>query len=492
VFILTLSVYVFFLFLIGCFASLKPTKTSEDIHLSGRTHGLITSSLSSCASTESGFVCLGMVGMGYSLGFNSFWILPAGIMGYLINWIVIGPKILNISISLKAVSITEIIERKTGSSPISNMVSLIIGLVSIIFLISYVSAQLVASGKVISSNLEIGGTLSIIFSSMIVIVYSCMGNFRAVAWTDNLQAILMFLVLLFIPIVVLFEIGGLDKLSILMTAMPSEFRSFTGGADSFLDVIMAIFPWLMLGLAYPGQPHAVSRLMAAKNKKLFFPAAILSCCWFVVIYGGAIFLGILTKIGFGLDRSIVTDPELILTNITSHLFSPFVSGLIIATILAAIGSTADSTLMSASTIVTRDYFRKYLTGYSNNFELKITRSVTLVLGTLSVFLATLMPSLVFKTVVFAWSGLGIFVGPSVIYCCLSRRSFAEPILFGLISTLICMVFFYSHSLNLLIGFIVNLMSILICHLFISNLKSINHNIERTNKNERSNESFTTI
>lgn len=465
--------YLFVLLLIGFLSSRRGRANSEDVHLASRSHGAVTAALSSCASTESGFVCLGMVGMGYTLGMNAFWILPAGIMGYCLNWLVLGPRIFKLSRTLRAYSLSELVLKRTGGTGTAKWVTFLLTVICIIFLISYVSAQFIASGKAVSVNADLSQASTLGIAASVIVFYACLGSYRAVVWTDILQALMMLFTLILVPTIAIYDLGGITAFWTAVEAQPGVYADSFAGAKSGGGMLMAALPWLMLGLAYPGQPHAVSRVMACRSRKLLVPAALISCIWFVCIYAGAIVLGMVVRVGFG-GLTALSDAESILPMVATAVFSPMVGGLILASILAAIASTADSALMAAATLVARALKgRAGLAGQTigTMSELSLTRLIILGLGALALLLAFALPNLVFSTVVFAWSGLGVFVGPALIYCCFARGSFATPILCGLIVTFIAMCFLKSHSLNLLLGFVINNAVMLGSHFWIRRFRT---------------------
>lgn len=497
--------YAFAVLSISIWAARKPQNSAEEIHLGGRTHGKWTSALSASASTESGFVLLGMVGMGYSVGANAFWIVPAGIFGYLLMWIVLGPKLRQKSIHYKAVTMPELIALTTGGGRTSRIAAVVASLLALIFLTAYVSAQFAAAGKAISTQFGLPFWSAVVIGASLVALYAAIGGFRAVSWTDNVQAAMMLLALVVLPIVVIGHIGGIDTMLSRLSAIDPSLTSLTGGAEG-KDVVMAIIPWLMLGLAYPGQPHALARLMSTRDNRIFKSAAVIAVLWFILIYSGAVLLGMAARAGFSGLVEIASDPERVLPVLAIQFLPGIIAGMVVASILAAISSTADSTLLSATTTIVRDLrfslrvaiadesedaaFKKRFDPNENedsirqvnkppagslrkkspdsNYELTAMRIFIVVLSTLAVGLALSdQTGNVFGLVLYAWSGLGAALGPTVLYCALASRPRALPALYGLLVGGCAAFILHGYVLDLLVSFTASLSTILVSHLFLS-------------------------
>lgn len=464
---------------IGLWASRKSQSTPEEIHLGGREHGKWTSALSSSASTESGFVLLGMVGMGFSVGANAFWIVPAGVFGYLLMWLVLGPKLRQKSADLKVVTMPELIAVSTGGGRVSRLASVLASLLALTFLCAYVSAQFNAAGKALSVQFEMPFWTAAVTGATLVVVYALLGGFRAVSWTDNVQALMMLFALVALPVIVVAHLGGPAAMLEKLGAVDPKLTSLTGGAQG-AGVLMATLPWLMLGLAYPGQPHAVARLMAAKDQSVFRPAAVIAIVWFVLIYSGAVTLGMAARAGFAGVEEIAKDPEHILP-VLAHDFLPgLVAGVTVAAIMAAICSTADSTLLSAATTVVRDlraaWIRSRTKGGSTEMresattELMLVRGVILLLACVATAVA-LSDSTgnVFGLVLYAWSGLGASLGPVTLYCALARRPHPVAALAGLLVGGTLAFAIQGHALDLLIGFSASAGAVIIVHFLATRL-----------------------
>ena len=450
---------------IGILATRRPQKTTEEIHLGNREHGIWTSALSTSASTESGFVLLGMVGMGYSRGISCFWMLPAGILGYSLNWLLLAPRLRRKSKEIKAVTIPEFISLSTGSTAVSKLAAASASFFAIIFLLAYISAQFSAAGKAISSQFPVTYTTGVFFAVALIVFYAVLGGFRAVSWTDNLQAIMMVFSLVILPAVILHKIGGFSVLLSTLEAKDTNLVSLTGGAQDIKGKLLIILPWLMIGIGYPGQPHGIARLMAVKDEKVFRWAPVIAMIWLVIIYTGAILLGMSARAGFESMSSIASDPETALPVLAVELMPGILAGITLAAIIAAISSTADSQLISAASTVSRD-IRAALHLPALKNELLATRVIIVSLAALSAYFAVRQIHVVFQFVLYAFFGLGASLGPAILYCTLCRNPGPLPALMGILTGGILTFFVQGYSLHFLISFFAAVLMIILSHFLI--------------------------
>ena len=459
--------YVILIFGIGYLASRRIKKTAEDVHLSGREHGTWTSALSASASTESGFVLLGMVGMGYAVGLNALWIVPAGMLGYWINWHLLGQKLRARSLQTGAITMPDLIRRSTGDTRISRIAAILASILAIIFLTAYTTAQFSAAGKALSTQFGTSHALGVMLGALLVIIYSGMGGFRAVAWSDNLQAAMMAFCLIVVPAIAIASAGGFGAVfDALRQIDPNLVDAFHGASG--LGMIAATVPWLMLALAYPGQPHAIARLMAAKDTVRFGNAYGIAAVWFAVVYTGAVLLGMTARAAFSDLGGIGADPETALPVLAEHFLPAVIVGITVAAIIAAITSTADSTLLSAASTVTLDGVER--TALKNRFDIVwLMRFTILILGGIAAWLALDEEGVVFHLVLYAWSGLGASLGPAVLYCALARRPQAPSALAGLVVGGTLAFVLHGYDYDLLIGFTGGAIAIGIMHYLVTTL-----------------------
>jgi len=460
--LIAFALYSIAVLYIGIRATWKPQNSGEEIHLGAREHGTWTSALSTSASTESGFVLLGMVGMGYAEGVSSFWMIPAGILGYALNWWVLAPKLRAKSEKLGAVTIPEYICLSTGNTGVSKIASGAASVFAIIFLLAYVSAQFCAAGKALSSQFPLSYPTAVFIAVTLIVFYAVLGGFRAVSWTDNLQAVMMVFALLILPVIVVHRVGGLSEMFTALAAKDPSLTSLTGGSSNFRGALLVIVPWLMIGVGYPGQIHGLTRLMATKDERTLKQAPLIAMAWLVIVYIGAIFLGLASRAGFEHLSAIASDPETALPVLAVEFMPGILAGITLAAITAAISSTADSQLIAASSTLVRD-IRSALRLPPPKKELRATRLAIAVLAVLSTYFAVRQSHMVFQFVLYAFFGLGASLGPAVLYCSLMKKPKALPALLGILAGGLTTFFVQRYTLHFLISFSASVSMITLGH-----------------------------
>lgn len=453
---------------IGVVAARRSTNTVDDVHLGSREHGTWTSALSASASTESGFVLLGMVGMGYQAGLNALWIVPAGIFGYLLNWVVLAPNLWDKTRDLDAVTVPEFIARSTNDR-FSRIAGGLAGLLGLIFLMAYVAAQFSAAAKALTGQFDISYTMATACATAFVGGYALLGGFRAVSWSDTLQAGMMVFALVILPIAVVGSVGGVGPMLDKLQAIDPALVSFTGGAESVSGILMAVLPWLMLGFAYPGQPHAVARLMAAENKDVFRWGPVIAISWFIIVYTGAVVLGMAAHAGFSEMQQIASDPEQVLPVLAVEFLPGILAGVTLAAIVAAITSTADSTLVASATTVLRD-LREAIGIEAPDRELWWNRAVLLALTGVAAVFAFRETPVVFDIVLIAWAGLGSSLGPTVLYCALAKRPNGPAAVSGLLTGGTLAFLLQDVEIDLLIGFLSSAAVVAVVHWVVNRIR----------------------
>ena len=221
--------------------------------------------------------------------------------------------------------------------------------------------------------------------------------------TDSIQAILMLIVALFLPLFLLVFIGGFDDLIFSVKAIGTEAEGSLTGVHTGLMGLGFIVGTISIGFGYPGQPFVVNRFMAARDIKAIKRGRIIAIGWATVIFGGMILLGLCAKVMY----STVSDPESVLFFVSQRLFGPVIAGIITAAVLSAIMSTADSQLLAVASSVDRDWKG------GKDTEISSARVAILLVVIFAVILSLFAPETIFVRVVFAWTALGAALVPMV-------------------------------------------------------------------------------
>ncbi len=411
--ILTISfvVYTLIIIVVGLYSSRERKQTDDDFVLANRELGPFVSALSASASAESGWVMLGLVGMAWGSGLSSLWIIPGIAIGYLFNWFVIADRLRVSTLASGAVTLPQYLGDRFGrDSKILQWISIIIITAA---MLGYVAAQMNAAGKAFDAVFHLPYWLGVLVGGGVILTYTITGGFRAICWTDVIQASFMFIALIAMPFVVLYHLGGWSEFVSSAKAIDPNLLNING-SDSGMAAFGFIVGMLGIGLGYPGQPHILSRFMAAKDKSTVKKGGAIAISWMTFVYLGAIFFGLFAKVYFGQ----MDDPEQALPRAVGEFLPPILGGFVIAAIVSAICSTADSQLIVVSTTISRDVIP--LISKDNNKSngksrfLKYDRLFLIGLGLLSVLFALSKNRVIFEFVLYAWSVLGAAFGPVLI------------------------------------------------------------------------------
>lgn len=400
--LLTLVVYLVVLVVIGL-AAQRRTRDGTDFYLAGRTMGPLVASLSASASSSSAWTLLGVSGFAYSVGLGAIWLLPACVGGFVVNWYLLAPRLQAIGREQDALTATDVLA-SSGTPAERRTIARIASTIVLLSLAAYVASQFQGAGTTLAETFGIAPPIAIVIGATIVLFYTLLGGFWAVSLTDTLQGLAMAATAVVLPIAALVAVGP-GQLADLLAAVP---------VDGYLD------PWrglplsagvgfaaglLGIGLGYPGQPHVVNRFMAlrpgAGAMRLARRTAVV---WAIVVYSGMILLGLCARAGFG----PIGDGEAAFMHVAGELFPPAVAGVMIAAVLSAVMSTADSQLLVAASSVTHDLG---LGGDRRGSLLVRSRIVVVLLSAAAVAAALAVDQTIFERVLFAWSAMGCAFGP---------------------------------------------------------------------------------
>lgn len=400
--LITLVLYKLVLIGLGLFAS-KRTQSETDFFLAGRGLGPLVAAISASASSSSAWTLLGVSGFAYSQGLTAIWLFPACVGGFFINWYFIAPRLRRLAEKEQAITLTDIFI--FGAEPKArNIIASMASIIIVVSLLFYVASQFVGAGKTFQTTFGLSASSSILIGSAIIVFYTLIGGFWAVSLTDTLQGLVMALTSILIPTAALFAVDGFSGMFESMQHMQDgNFLSLTKGLP-LASGVGFIFGLLGIGLGYPGQPHVVNRFMALKDEKSVVSARRMAMAWALIVYTGMILLGWCGRILF----PVLADNETVFFSVTSELFHPILAGVMIAAVLSAVMSTADSQLLVAGSSISHDlpYFRK-------RRSLATSRIVVFVLSAAAILLAW-GPQEIFSRVLFAWNAMGAAFGPLLV------------------------------------------------------------------------------
>ena len=429
--------YLVFLLSVGVW-TFKFNKTQEDYLLAGRKLGPWVTAFSERASGESAWLLLALPGAAITIGLSESWAVIGIILGIIASWFLIAERLREETEKYDALTIPEYLHRKFNDS--SNIIRLFSSIIIAFFFLFYVSAQFHASGKVLNSLFDLDPITGISIGAAIIIIYTLMGGFYAVAWTDLLQGILMIGTLVILPIAGYIELSesGMtisDSLAVANSVFNNNNGSFFGGKDGFAALITAL-GGLSWGLGYLGQPHLVIRYMAIRSSKDVKIARRIAVAWALPGITGAFLVGLVALVYFGPEYFLTVDPEQSMPVLAKNLLHPVLAGLFISGAVAAMMSTADSQLLVSTSAITEDFYHQYLgKDISQEVLVKFSRIMIVVLGLVAYGIAIfseIQGKKIFGVVSYAWSGLGSAFGPALVMALWWKKTTRKGIIAGLL------------------------------------------------------------
>jgi len=424
VILITLIAYKVVLVAFGIWGQ-RRTRDGVDFFLGGRKLGPVVAAISASASSSSAWTLMGVSGAAYLGGLSAIWLFPACVGGFCLNWYGLAPSLRGLSHRTGALTMTEVIAGPPGR-PFRVAISVTASVIILVSLGCYVSSQFKAAGKTFSETFGLSMESSILIGSGIVVFYTLLGGFWAVSLTDTLQGFMMALAAVLLPVAALIHVGGPGGLiEGLGRVEQAGFTSLVKNMPLFSGIGF-VLGTLGIGLGYPGQPHVVNRFMALKEGEgAARVARRVAIGWAVLIYAGMILLGLAGRVLY----PKIGDNETIMLAVTNDLFPPVVAGIVLAAILSAIMSTADSQLLVAASSVTHDlrFGRE-----SPEHLVRYSRIVVVGLSAGAVVAALFVQETIFRWVLFAWSAMGSAFGPLLLVTALRGPVPPERSLFAML------------------------------------------------------------
>jgi sodium/proline symporter len=413
-------------------------RTKEDFILGGRKLGAWVIAFSERTAAESAWLILGLSGALYSLGLVEMWTVFGCVLGIIFYWLVIARKLRVLSERYGAITLPEYFFRFCGRYGQSVRVTSM--LIITFFFAFYVAAQFIGAGKMLNATFGIDPGWGMPLAAAVVVVYTMMGGFTAVCYTDVVQAILMLITLVAMPVLglVLIAAGDLDIGAAM--AATGQTASWTGGKTGWAGAA-AVIGGLSWGLGYMGQPHLVTKFMAIKSPDAVRTGRAVAIVWTILAYGGAALVGIvgITLVHYAQvpTEGLVgegADPERILPLLANAMFPLWIAGILISGAVAAMMSTADSQLLITTSTIVEDFYSKALKKDIGQRQLVLmSRLVTIGVGVAAFLLAVASDDLIYDVVSLAWAGLGSSFGPSILLTLHWKRMTGSAVLASMIT-----------------------------------------------------------
>lgn len=453
--LVTFLVYILGMIVIGLVAY-RATNNFDDYILGGRSLGSVVTALSAGASDMSGWLLMGLPGAIYLSGISESWIAIGLTVGAYLNWkLVAGRLRVHTEANNNALTLPDYFTNRFEDT--SKLLRVISAVVILVFFTIYCASGIVAGARLFESTFGMSYETALWAGAAATILYTFIGGFLAVSWTDTVQASLMIFALILTPVFVILAVGGIDTSMLVIEAKnPANLDMFKG---LNLIAIISLMGW---GLGYFGQPHILARFMAADSHQTIRKARRISMTWMILCLAGAVAVGFFGIAYFennpGQAGTVSENGERVFIELAKILFNPWIAGILLSAILAAVMSTLSCQLLVCSSAITEDLYKAFFRKKASQRELVwVGRLMVLLVALIAIALAANPENRVLGLVSYAWAGFGAAFGPvvliSVMWSRMTRNGALVGMLIGAITVIVWKQYGWFNLYEIIPGFI---------------------------------------
>ncbi|MCE9903475.1 MULTISPECIES: sodium/proline symporter PutP [Hafnia] len=453
--LVTFLVYILGMIVIGLVAY-RATNNFDDYILGGRSLGSVVTALSAGASDMSGWLLMGLPGAIYLSGISESWIAIGLTVGAYLNWkLVAGRLRVHTEANNNALTLPDYFTSRFEDT--SKLLRVISAVVILVFFTIYCASGIVAGARLFESTFGMSYETALWAGAAATILYTFIGGFLAVSWTDTVQASLMIFALILTPVFVILAVGGIDTSMLVIEAKnPANLDMFKG---LNLIAIISLMGW---GLGYFGQPHILARFMAADSHQTIRKARRISMTWMILCLAGAVAVGFFGIAYFennpGQAGTVSENGERVFIELAKILFNPWIAGILLSAILAAVMSTLSCQLLVCSSAITEDLYKAFFRKKASQRELVwVGRLMVLLVALIAIALAANPENRVLGLVSYAWAGFGAAFGPvvliSVMWSRMTRNGALVGMLIGAITVIVWKQYGWFNLYEIIPGFI---------------------------------------
>ncbi|WP_242450732.1 sodium/proline symporter PutP [Priestia endophytica] len=450
---------------IGWYAYKKSTDDISGYMLGGRGLGPAVTALSAGASDMSGWMLMGLPGALYTTGLSGIWLAVGLSIGAYLNYLLVAPRLRTYTyVADDSITIPDYFENRFEDK--SRILRLVSALVILVFFTLYTSSGLVSGGRLFESAFGLEYKYGMFLIAIVVVAYTLFGGFLAVSLTDFVQGIIMFLALILVPVVVLFDLGGPTNVFDTIKSIDETHLDLFKGTT-----VIGLFSLLAWGLGYFGQPHIIVRFMAISSIKELKPARRIGMGWMIIAIIGACLTGLFGLAYVTKNNITLNDPETIFIMLSDVLFNSYITGFLLAAILAAIMSTISSQLLVTSSAATEDFYKTFFRRNASDKELvTVGRLAVLVVAVIAILLSYTPNSTILDLVGYAWAGFGSAFGPAILLSLFWRRMTKWGALAGIIVGTVVVLAWVQTGMadfmyEMIPGFFASLLAVVVVSLF---------------------------
>ncbi|GGN34193.1 sodium:proline symporter [Streptomyces kronopolitis] len=414
---ITFGIFLLAMVAVG-FWTYQDTLTFSDFALGGRRLSATVAALSAGASDMSGWLFLGLPGAVYAAGIGATWIAVGLALGTYLNWLLVAPRLRTYTeLAGDAKTLSAYLEERFEDG--SRMLRLLSATVTVVFFTVYVASGLLAGGVLFEGIFGGGFEFALTVFAVVIVVYTVLGGFRAVSLTHSVQATVMFGAAVALPAIGVGLLGGFGALHGVLTHKSAALLDmgakagfdgsrWTSGHPLGTVAVVSLLAW---GLGYFGQPHILVRFMSIRSTRDITKARRIGVSWVVVCLAGASLVGL---VGIASLDQPLENPETVFIALCTQLVNPWIAGLLLLGVLAAIKSTADSQLLVSAMALTEDFFRAFVRRQASDAVLVLTARATVVAVAVVAYVIALSGGAVLDIVAYAWAGFGAAFGPVIL------------------------------------------------------------------------------
>lgn len=428
--LITFGAYLALMLAIG-FLAWRKTRDLSDFILGGRRLGSLVTALSVGASDMSGWLLMGLPGAVFLAGISEAWIAFGLLAGAWANWRFVAARLrVYTEVCDNALTLPDYFSQRFADT--RRVLRVFSALVILVFFTIYSAAGMVAGARLFETSFGLDYSTAIWVGAAATIAYVFLGGFLAVSWTDSIQAALMIIALVVTPLAVMNELGGLGPAIAQVGALNPAALSLTTGQTAV--GVISLLAW---GLGYFGQPHILARFMAAASVQTLPNARRIGMTWMAFCLAGAVGVGFFGAAYFAqhaeLAGPVHANREAVFLTLGQALFNPWIAGVLLSAILAAVMSTLSCQLLVCSSALTEDFYKAFLRPAASQRELVwVGRAMVLAVSVLAILIASDPASRVLSLVGYAWAGFGAAFGPVILFSLFWRRMSRQGALAGMV------------------------------------------------------------
>lgn len=427
--------YILLILLIGIYSARFSSLGLNEFFLGGRKMNKFVVALSAVASGRSSWLLIGLTGMAFTMGASAMWAFIGYVIAEFFMFLLAAPRLRRQTETNNDLTIPDYFESRHNDN--SHLLRILSVIIIIVFMTAYVSAQFVGGGKAFSASFGVSQTTGVLITALIVLLYTMLGGFMAVSLTDVIQAIFMIFALCAVPVIAIYDFGGIEST---ISAIQNVDITLI---DPFALSAGALIGFAGIGLGSPGNPHILVRYMSIDDPDKLKFSAYIGTFWNILMGISAIIIGLIGRASFGsVEMLPAGDAENLFPYLAQQHLHPILFGVVIASILAAVMSTADSMLLVCASAAIRDVYQKIVNPKREVTEKELvfySRIIILILVNAALIFGFIASDLVFWLVLFAWGGLGAAFGPPLLLSLFWKRTSRNGVAAGFITGMVTVI-----------------------------------------------------